>query len=365
MEKKKLRVGVLFGGRSVEHEVSLLSAKNVIRAIDPSKYEIVLIGIDKVGKWQTYELGTHLINQDDPKQIGLGEMVDRVTLQMRELMSIEKRKAALPVDVIFPVLHGTFGEDGTVQGLLKLADVPYVGAGVLGSAIGMDKEVSKRLLREAGIRVAKFLTLHSYNRNKLPYEKAVEVLGSPLFIKPSGGGSSVGVTKVKSKEEYDAALQDAFQYDRKVLLEEAIEGREIECAVIGNEHPLVSVPGEIFHRHEFYSYEAKYIDSEGTYCEIPAKGTPEELAEIQRVSVEAYRLLECEGMARVDAFLTAKGEVIFNEINTIPGFTYMSPFPLLWQGTGMPFGELIDRLIQFAIERHDKERKLKTHYELT
>lgn len=361
---KKIRVGVLFGGRSVEHEVSLLSARNVIRAIDPDKYETVLIGIDKAGRWQTFDPNAYLVNPENPKQIGLGAAQERVMMEMRQLLSIDTKRGVCPVDVIFPVLHGTFGEDGTVQGLLKLADLPFVGAGVLGSAIGMDKEIAKRLLRDAGIPVAKFICVQRHEFGRITYEKTVEELGTPLFIKPAGGGSSVGVTKVKSKEEFAPALQDAFQYDRKVLIEAAIVGREIECAVIGNEHPIVSVPGEIFHRHEFYSYEAKYIDSNGTHCEIPAKVTPEELTTIQTLSLEAYRVLDCEGMARIDSFLTPSGEVIINEINTIPGFTNMSPFPLLWKASGVSYPELVDRLIQYAIERYEKEKGLKTHYEL-
>lgn len=363
MNRKKIRVGVLFGGRSAEHEVSLLSAKNVLRAIDPTRYEVVLVGIDKQGRWRVYDASNYLQHQDDPKLIQLSSGMQRVALDSKELFSLENHSGAIPVDVIFPVLHGTFGEDGTMQGLLKVCDVPFVGAGVLGSAIGMDKEVSKRLLRDAGVKIARFICLQRAEWGRHSYEEAVELLGSTLFVKPSGAGSSVGVTKVKNKEEFEKAIQHAFEYDRKVLIEEEIIGREIECGVIGNEHPIVSIPGEIFHRFEFYSYEAKYIDSEGTVCEIPARLHPDQLTAIQQTSLKAYQALCCEGMARVDSFLTPAGEVIVNEINTIPGFTYMSPFPRLWEATGVPFPDLVDRLIQYALDRHEKEKKLKTHYE--
>lgn len=359
---KKIRVAVLFGGRSVEHAVSLLSAKNILRALDPNKYEIIPIGIDKAGRWHLCTPQNYLIHPEDPKLIGLAQGVERVTVESQQLIGIQSNREIGPIDVVFPVLHGTFGEDGTIQGLLKLANIPFVGSGILGSAIGIDKEITKRLLREAGIRIASFLCLQDYERNQITYEKVVESLGSPVFVKPARAGSSIGLSKVKSKAEFEKALESAFQYDHKVLIEEEIKGREIECAVLGNENPLVSVPGEILHRCEFYTYEAKYIDAEGTICEIPAKLTPEQTAKIQSTSLEVYRALSCDGMARVDSFLTPENEVVVNEINTIPGFTHMSPFPRLWEASGLSYEELVDRLIQLALDLHEKEKRLKTHY---
>lgn len=362
---KKKRIGLLFGGRSVEHEVSLLSVQNILRAMDPHKYDITLIGIDKMGYWHICDPEKFLHNAGNLKNIELLQNPTTVTIDKGQLCSLGQEKERYPIDVIFPVLHGTFGEDGTLQGLLKLAAIPFVGASVLSSAVGMDKEVAKRLLRDAGIPVAKFLCLHQKEWGRLSYEKAVELLGRPFFIKPSSSGSSVGISKVHAKEEFEESLQKAFQYDRKVLIEQAIVGREIECGVIGNDYPIVSLPGEIFHRDAFYSYEAKYMDMEGTRFEIPAALTPEQLSKIQITSLEAYRVLDCEGMARIDLFLTPHNEVLVNEINTIPGFTNSSPFPRLWEASGIPYSELIDRLIQLAIDRYEKEKPLKTHYALS
>jgi D-alanine-D-alanine ligase len=354
---QKLRVGLLFGGRSAEHEVSLLSAKNVLRAFDLNKYEVVLIGVDKEGRWQIYDPSCYLHNPEDPKKIALAESQIPVSLKTCRTLSTERS-----IDVIFPLLHGAFGEDGAVQGLLRLIDLPFVGASVLGSAIGMDKEITKRLLREAGLPVANFIVLRKHQQI-ITYAQATEKLGRELFIKPSNGGSSVGVTKVRNATDFAKGLQLAFEYDRKVLIEQAIDGREIECAVIGNEQPQVSIPGEVFHRCDFYTYEAKYIDAEGTSCEIPAKLSPQQTLEVQRTAVSAYCALNCEGMARVDMFLTPSGTALVNEINTIPGCTYMSPFPRLWEASGVSYPDLLDRLIHFAIDRHQKEKQLKTHYE--
>ncbi len=356
----KIRVGLLFGGCSSEHEVSLLSTKNVLRAIDPSKYELVLIGIDKEGRWHVCDPSHYLLQADDPKQIALGKKVESVSLETCRTISLGR--GPCPVDVIFPMLHGAYGEDGSIQGLLRVADLPFVGASVLGSAIGMDKEITKRLLKEAGLQVANFITVRSHEPFPT-YEQVADKLGSLLFIKPSNGGSSVGVSKVRNREEFERGLKLAFAYDRKVLIEQAITGREIECAVIGNEELLVSIPGEVFHRCDFYTYEAKYIDSEGTTCQIPAKLSAEQLSRVQTAALAAYRALSCEGMARVDMFLTPSGDAILNEINTIPGFTYMSPFPRLWEASGMNYTDLVDRLITLAIDRYQKDKKLKTHYE--
>ena len=320
MTKKKLKIGVLFGGKSAEHEVSIASAKNVIRALNSKKYKIFPIKINKDGKF--------------------------------DFESIKK------LDVIFPVLHGPFGEDGSIQGLCKLAGVPYVGAGVLGSAVGMDKDVMKRLLKEAGIPICKFLILKV--NEKMSFKGAIKVLGSPIFIKPANLGSSVGIHKVKNEEDWKSALKDAFQYDSKVILEQQIKGREIECSVLGNEKPVASIPGEVIVNSEFYSYEAKYIDENGAIIKIPAKLPKATIKKIRETAVKTYKVLNCEGMGRVDFFVKKNGEVLVSEINTIPGFTNISMYPKLWEKSGLPLSKLLDKLIDLAIERFKRESKLKT-----
>jgi D-alanine-D-alanine ligase len=363
---RRIRVAVLFGGKSAEHEVSLQSAKNVIEALDKTKYEPVLIGIDKQGRWHLNESSQFLLNADNPKLIALNKASEDVALvpgsREGQFVSLNAPRSLGAVDVVFPVLHGTFGEDGTVQGLLKLADVPFVGAGVLGSAVGMDKDVMKRLLRDAGIRMAKFLTFRRLS--DVDFDDVTAQLGLPFFVKPANLGSSVGIHKVKDRKQFEHAVCDAFQYDRKILAEECIVGREIEVSVLGNDDPIASVPGEIIPQHEFYSYEAKYIDEHGAILEIPAQLPASVVQEVQRVAVESFKVLCCEGMARADFFVRDNGGVIFNEINTIPGFTKISMYPKLWEASGISYTELIDRLIQLAIERFEKEKKLKTSFEL-
>lgn len=320
MPKNKLKIGVLFGGKSAEHEVSLNSAKNVIEALDKNKYEVKAIKIPKDGKFN---------------------------------FSIVKK-----FDVIFPVLHGPFGEDGSMQGMLKLAGVPFVGAGVLGSAVGMDKDFMKRLLNEAGIKNAKSIVLH--NGEKLTFEKAKKFLGLPMFVKPANLGSSVGVSKVKNKKDFDMAVAEALKYDNKIIIEEAVVGRELECAVLGNENPMASRVGEVVLNSEFYSYDAKYINESDARTDIPAKNLPKNIEKkIQEVAIKTFKILNCEGMGRVDVFLKENGEIYVNEINTIPGFTNISMYPKLWEITGIKKTQLLDRLISLALERHKKENKLK------
>ena len=366
MKQKKIRLGILFGGKSAEHEVSLISAKNIIEALDKQKYDLFLIGIDKTGEWLLRDGYAYLEHADDPKLIhlqGAKETVALVPKQNRkEIVSYKDNQLqeSLNLDVIFPVLHGTFGEDGTVQGLLKLAGIPFVGAGVLGSAVGMDKDVMKRLLRDAKIPVARFLTVHTYDRHQFNFERVVEEVGLPFFVKPANSGSSVGICKVKEKEDYLSALSAAFLFDRKVMIEEFIPGREIECSILGNDHPIVSLPGEVIPHHEFYSYEAKYIDVDGAHFQIPVSLDPEVTAKMQEIAIQAYRALCCEGMARVDFFLKENGELFLNEINTIPGFTSISMYPKLWEASGISYSELLDRLIELALERHTQESQLKT-----
>ncbi|GHU73274.1 D-alanine--D-alanine ligase A [Spirochaetia bacterium] len=362
---KKINVGILFGGKSAEHEVSLQSAKNVYDAIDRDKYNPVLIGIDKTGRWLRSEGSHFLLNADDPKNIRLNQGGDAVALVPRSggaISNLTTLKDAGAVDVVFPILHGPFGEDGTVQGLLKLADIPFVGAGVLGSATGMDKDVMKRLLRDAGIPIGKFIALKSHETAP-SFADAVKVLGDPIFIKPANMGSSVGVYKVHSDTEYSAAVEAAFQYDTKIILEEFIPGRELECAVLGNEEPAASVPGEVISTHEFYSYDAKYLDEHGAVLEIPAKIPDDIKMQIQALALKTFRTLSCEGLSRVDFFLKDEGgcdRIIVNEINTMPGFTKISMYPKLWEASGVSYTELISRLIELAVKRFEKEKVLKT-----
>ena len=361
---KKIRVGIAFGGRSAEHEVSLQSAKNIIDAIDTNKYEVVLIGIDKKGQWHLNEESRFLLPVTEsglPELPITGENLALVPgKQNNQLVAISGQQTLGSLDVIFPVLHGPFGEDGTIQGLLKLANIAFVGAGVLGSAVGMDKDVMKRLLRDAGVPVARFIVASRYSSQEVDFGYARAQLELPLFIKPANLGSSVGIHKVKNREEFDRAVRDAFNYDNKILIEECISGREIECSVLGNDNPIASVPGEILPRHEFYSYEAKYLDENGAALEIPAKLPAETSERIRQLAIKTFTVLCCEGMARVDFFLRNGEEIIVNEINTIPGFTRISMYPKLWEATGIAYSELIDRLIQLAIERFQREQRLKT-----
>ncbi|MDL2229740.1 D-alanine--D-alanine ligase [Treponema sp. OttesenSCG-928-L16] len=361
---KKIRVGILFGGKSAEHEVSLQSAKNVYDAIDRDKYDPVLIGIDKRGRWILNDASRFLLNADDPKHISLntaGEAVALIPQSGGALSNPGSLKSGQQIDVVFPILHGPFGEDGTVQGLLKLADLPFVGASVLGSAVGMDKDVMKRLLRDSGIPIARFIALKSHEK-PTPFGTAVESLGLPMFVKPANMGSSVGVSKVHDEGEYAAALAAAFRYDTKIIIEEFVKGREIECAVLGNEAPEASVPGEVISTHEFYSYDAKYIDENGAALEIPAKLPADTAERIRKLAVESFRALSCEGLGRIDFFLKENGEILVNEINTMPGFTKISMYPKLWEASGLSYTALIDRLITLAMERYEKESRLNTDY---
>ncbi|MBF2099284.1 MAG: D-alanine--D-alanine ligase [Gloeomargaritaceae cyanobacterium C42_A2020_066] len=353
---EKLRVAVLFGGRSAEHEVSLQSARNIIEALNPERYTVLPIGISPTGQWFLSD-GSHLglpagRVQALPATTG-GELVP-TGLAGNALQTLSQ------VDVVFPVLHGPYGEDGTVQGLLRLADLPFVGSGVLGSAVGMDKDVMKRLLREAGLPVGAFRCCTRAGRPALNLEAMVGELGLPLFVKPANLGSSVGISKVHTLAELAPALDLAFAYDHKVLLESAIIGREIECAVLGNDPYQASIPGEIVPQHEFYSYAAKYLDEKGARLEIPAQLDPATAGRIQDLAIQTCRVLDCEGLGRVDFFLTPEGQIYINEINTIPGFTRISMYPKLWEASGISHPDLVDRLIQLALERAGRDRALRS-----
>ena len=359
MAKRKLKVGVIFGGKSAEHEVSLQTARTIINSLDKKKYEVVPIGITKGGKWLIQDRARYLLNADNPKLIKLNKSNREIALagsSSGTLTEVSGRSES-KIDVAFPALHGPYGEDGSVQGFLKVAGIPFVGAGVLGSAVGMDKDVAKRLLRDAGIPIPKFLVFR--RGEKISYKEVSKKLGKVVFIKPANLGSSVGIYKVKTRQEFEHAVKDAFHYDFKVLVEEAIKGREIECGVIGNGRPMVSLPGEIIPRHEFYDYEAKYIDEEGADFEVPVKLPKKVTKKIQETAARAYRTLGCEGMGRVDMFLKKNGAVLVNEINTIPGPVM---FRRLWEASGLSLPKLLDKLVEFAIERFNRERKLKTTF---
>jgi D-alanine-D-alanine ligase len=357
-EVKKLNVGILFGGKSAEHEISLLSARNVFEALDREKYHPVLIGIDKQGRWHLNDESQYLLDSGDPRLVRLNEAGSPVALLPSCGGALTGQ---IRLDVVFPILHGPLGEDGTIQGLLKLADIPFVGAGVLGSAAGMDKDLMKRLLRDGGIPIGDFICLRSHETT-LAFDEAAARLGLPFFVKPANMGSSVGVSKIHSREEYLTGIAGAFKYDSKIVLEEFIPGRELECSVLGNEAPQASVPGEIISSNEFYSYEAKYIDEKGAAAEIPAK-IPEETAQsVRDLAVKTFKILECEGLGRVDFFLKDSGEIIVNEINTMPGFTRISMYPKLWEASGLSYTALIDRLIVLALERFEREKSLSTSF---
>ena len=362
--KKLLRVGVLFGGRSGEHEVSLVSAASVIRGLDPDKYEAVPIGITKDGHWLVGQGAVKML----PEVLKGGRRV-MLTADPTEaaLVPLDRGAGAQRLDVIFPVLHGTFGEDGTIQGMLDLAGLPYVGAGVLGSAIGMDKDVAKRLCQAAGIPVVPWVTVHRWDWEKNPAAVKARIeqeFAYPVFVKPATLGSSVGMSKVHNAEELGPALDLACEFGMKILVEKAVSAREIEVSVLGNHEPRASVPGEIVPHREFYDYTAKYLE-DGTRLLIPAELKPTQVQKIQSLAVDAFKTLELAGMARVDFFLEKKGGKVFlNEVNTIPGFTSISMYPKLWEASGISFRELIDKLIELAFDLHRERARTKYAIEL-
>ncbi|HEY4978971.1 MAG TPA: D-alanine--D-alanine ligase family protein [Candidatus Acidoferrum sp.] len=362
--KKRLRVGVLFGGRSGEHEVSLASAASVIRGMDLDKYEPVPIGITKDGHWLMGEGATKPL--PDILKSGRRVMLAADPTEAA-LMPLDRGAGAQRFDVIFPVMHGTFGEDGTIQGMLELSGLPFVGAGVLGSAIGMDKDVAKRLCRDAGIPVVPWITVHRWQWEKEPSAVKASIeekFAYPVFVKPATLGSSVGMTKVHNAEELGPALDFAAEYGMKILVEKSVTAREIEVAVLGNHEPQASIPGEIVPHREFYDYAAKYLE-EGTQLLIPAELRPAQVKKVQTLAVDAFRTLELSGMARVDFFVEKKGNKLYlNEVNTIPGFTSISMYPKLWEATGIPFRELVDKLIELAFEIHREKARTKYVIEL-
>jgi D-alanine-D-alanine ligase len=391
---KRLRVGILFGGRSGEHEVSLLSAASVFQAIDKSKYEVVPIGITKQGRWVTAADAERLLQGKDSSAtpthlragdpdatpgaavLASGEAVlvppephrqsgSLTPFQSEAGLARRASDRAINVDIIFPVLHGTFGEDGTIQGLLELADLPYVGAGVLGSAAGMDKDIMKSLFRAAGLPMVKHVTVlrSDWEADAKKVQKLVESrLKYPLFVKPANLGSSVGISKAHERKQLGPAIKEAARFDRKIVIEQGVGGnkqkaREIECAVLGNDRPAASVPGEIIPGKEFYDYTAKYLD-EGSQLIIPAKLSQAETRKVQQLAIGAFQAVDCSGLARVDFLMDPKTRKIYlNEINTMPGFTSISMYPKLWGATGLGYPDLIERLIQLGLERHQEKKK--------
>jgi D-alanine-D-alanine ligase len=390
---EKLRVGILFGGRSGEHEVSLLSAASVLNAIDKEKYEVVPIGITKDGRWLTAEHAENLLTgklileprnlrAGDPETTGAAAVLARgeavvvppepvhrqsgfVPFQTDAALMRRASDRAINVDVIFPVLHGTFGEDGTIQGLLELADIPYVGAGVLGSAAGMDKDIMKSLFIAAGIPIVKHVTILRGGWDKDPRKTEnliAKKLKFPVFVKPANLGSSVGISKAHNRKELGPAIEEAAKFDRKIVIEQGVGGnkdkaREIECSVLGNDEPVASVPGEIVPVKEFYDYHAKYLD-EGSQLIIPAKLTKTQTKKVQEMAVQAFQAVDCSGLARVDFLMDPKSAKIYlNEINTMPGFTAISMYPKLWAASGLAYADLIDRLIELGMERHKDKKK--------
>lgn len=360
---KKVNVGIIFGGKSAEHEVSVRSAKNVYDAIDKNKYNVVLIGITKDGKWL---LNPNVSSGSVSSRNGDGTLNTPLALipgsEGRQFIDPEGKRDIERLDAIFPILHGPYGEDGTIQGLFKIMNIPFVGAGVLGSAAGMDKEVMKRLLKESNLPNAKYMVLYKY-AGDVPnptFDEIKSYLGVPFFVKPASLGSSVGISKVNTAGEFEHAVNEAFKYDNKVIVEMNIKGREIECSVLGNEKPIASLPGEIISTHNFYTYEAKYLDDRGAELKIPAELPDDTVKKIKETAVKAFKALYAEGLARVDFFLTDNGEVLINEINTIPGFTNISMYPKLLEASGISYSDLIGRLIEFAIEKFERENELKT-----
>ena len=350
---KKTRVGVIFGGRSGEHEVSLRSAESVIRSLDPSRYDVVPIAITHEGRW--------LGSRDAVKMLSAGEAIQAALKKGEPMAVVPEPQQNGSVDVFFPIVHGTYGEDGTIQGLLELAGVPYVGAGVLGSAVGMDKDVMKRLLREAGLPVGDFWVTRGKDIDAFTREFGSQ-LPYPVFVKPANLGSSVGISKAHNVGELPAALAVAAEFDRKIVVEKGIDAREIEFSVLGNDDPQASVPGEIIPSREFYDYQAKYVDDDSRLI-IPAQLSKEQVREGQDLAIRTFQALDCSGMARVDLFLEKlTGRFLVNEINTLPGFTSISMYPKLWEASGLAYADLIDRLIALAIERHSEKKKLRTKF---
>lgn len=349
----KLSVAILYGGRSVEHGVSINSAKNIFEYIDRNRFEPLLIGITTDGQW--------FLTRGVSKDIDQGQPLGLVLNPAKPGFIVLENGNSLKPDIIFPVLHGTDGEDGSIQGLIRTMDIPMVGTGVLGSAVSMNKIVAKRLLNAAGIPVTRFQAYHFEERSSISYEKIVSELGSPVMVKSASLGSSVGVTKANDEAGFKKAVEEAFRYDNQLIVEEFIKGREIECAILGNNPPNASNPGEIIisDKYEFYTFDAKYVDGEAVKINVPARLTPHEIEKIRNISVRTFQVLHGEDFARVDLFVTEDGRIYVNEINTIPGFTNSSMYPMMWQERGISFTDLISKLIKIAMERYAQNTRVE------
>lgn len=361
MLNHKHTIAILAGGPSTEHKISLLSANSIIKAIDKTKYHVHVIGIDHETRYWLYASGDFLDFPEDTKRIALKNNAQEVFIRNVEGKVIcldTDGTAQLTIDLFFPVLHGTYGEDGVIQGVFTSVGAAYTGVGLMASAVGMDKDMAKRLWRDAGIPVADFICLKKHEKSTVTFEQAIQKLGLPMFVKPANAGSSVGVSKVSSEEEFYTALEEAFRFDTKLLIEEAVIGKEVECAVLGNEYPEASVMGEIIPKASFYSYEAKYLDDDGAAMAIPANMDEKTSDQLRSLAVKAFQTIGCEGLSRVDFFLTADGKIVLNEINTLPGFTSISMYPKLWEATGLPYTSLIDRIIELGLARHKRDAEL-------
>lgn len=367
-----IRLGIVCGGRSGEHEVSLRSARGIFGAVDRKRFDALLLAIDKDGRWRAGTLDAVILDGHDPAKIRLAPSAPVVLPEGRNgrlvLLAEPGYREIAAIDVAFPIIHGTDGEDGSLQGWLRLMGVPFVGADVTGSAIGMDKDVMKRLLAQAGLPIPAFHTLQQGDDFQSAWEAAQRDLGLPLFVKPAALGSSVGVGKVTDRRGFETAVEDALRYDRKLMVEQTVPGRELECSVLGNrlgaEKPRASRVGEIRPRHAFYSYAAKYLDEGGAELLIPAPLDPGVEARVQELSLRVYRVLECDGLARVDFFLAADGRLVVNEINTLPGFTPISMYPKLWEASGLSYTDLVSRLVDLALERHRQRAGLKRDFDI-
>ncbi|OFZ31799.1 MAG: D-alanine--D-alanine ligase A [Bdellovibrionales bacterium RIFCSPHIGHO2_01_FULL_40_29] len=359
----KRKIALIFGGRSAEHEVSLNSAKNIFTAMDTNLFDVQLIGISKEGTWYQFANSDVFKKHKSLNDSRLTDedMVTLISIGGNPYFYSFRTQERRQIDCAFPIIHGTMGEDGTLQGLFKVVQLPFVGCDVLASAVGMDKEFMKRLMTESGIKNSKYLILR--RENMLPYNEIVKELGSPFFIKPANAGSSVGVHKIKTEDDYMNKISDSFLYDHKVLAEQFNEGAEVECSVLGlNQKPKASLPGQLKVHHEFYSYEAKYIDAKGAEIIIPAPLPENQIREIQELAVKTFKSLGCDGLARVDFFVNKNGEILVNEINTLPGFTQISMYPKMWEASGLKYSALITELIQIAFEKFSNDRKLKLDF---
>ncbi|MBK9270784.1 MAG: D-alanine--D-alanine ligase [Saprospiraceae bacterium] len=356
---KKINLGILFGGKSAEHEISLRSAESMLKAVNREKYNIYLIGVSREGKWY---LSKEITSPSATLNSGQIEIVLKKESEGSTMVAADDSKSLMMLEVVFPIMHGTYGEDGTIQGFLKALDLPFVGVDLMAASVGMDKDMAKRIWRDAGLPIARYHCIRRAEKHQIDCTSICKDLGFPLFVKPANAGSSVGVRKVSKEEDLAEAIDFALEFDHKVLVEEAIPGIEIECAILGNEYPRASALGEIIPQSDFYSYEAKYLDDHGAILRIPANVKEELAKKIQMAAILAFQSIGAEGLSRVDFFLKPDGDFVINEINTMPGFTEISMYPKLWEFSGIPYSSLIDQLIDLAIERHSRDKKLKTSF---